>query len=530
MTRDDIFSIIGEVDDSLITRSEVTVKKTHRFMPYAGLLASAACLLFVFMIMKGNGVQENVSPVSTDPGIGTQDGGNGPDHPDNYIPGPVDGEESREEQAYGMATDLEWTDFNAGPIMPLTFAFANDKVVAKRELVYDFASVSQADKGYVPVQDNYVLYNTSETEQTVSVVYPYVSSGNDLIANMPEVFVNGEQKTTNIQNGAYMGINSEEMGYLFSSNVSTDEYSDMLREMTALEEDINWTLLNQKITVYEFSDFDAGSVPGEAVTYAATFDAERKEDVYFTNMMDVVNSDTGKVTLYFMFEQQKDSLIKPAIYFFGEVPAEYEEQGYVYPEFIEVNKSDEVTVRMSSRETTMAEILEEMVDAKLDELCAGDAAETAQLKELLYHRAAKMFGDMYLWDTDGQTTPEDDVFYAKSISDILYYVFEEESVYLLTDTVTIPAGGSTSVVFEYCKHGNHQTYEPREELRDNYGYDNMPNLGTNVVYEQITTEIKENGNIRIESQNYGFDLESGVKQVELELDAERYYMIVKILR
>ena len=58
----------------------------------------------------------------------------------------------------------------------------------------------------------------------------------------------------------------------------------------------------------------------------------------------------------------------------------------------------------------------------------------------------------------------------------------------------------------------------------------MPNLGTNVVYEQITTEIKENGNIRIESQNYGFDLESGVKQVELELDAERYYMIVKILR
>lgn len=528
MTKDDIFSLIGEVDDSLITRSEVTVKKTHRFMQYAGILASAACLVFVFLIMRGTGLQEDVPPVSTEPGIGNH--GNGPDHPDNYIPGPVDGEENREEQAYGMAADLEWTDFNAGPIMPLTFVIANDKVVAKRELVYDFASICQADKGYVPVQDAYVLYNTSETEQTVSIVYPYVSSGKDLITNMPEVFVNSEQKTANIQNGVYMGINSEGMGYLFTSNVSTDEYSCMLNDLTASEEDINWTLLNQKIAVYEFSDFDAGSVPGEAVTYAATFDADNLENVYFTNMMDVVNTDTGKVTLYFMFEQQKDSLIKPAIYFFGEVPAEYEEQGYVYPEFIEVNKSEEVTVRMTSRETTMAEILEEMVDAKLDELCAGDAAETAQLKELLYHRSAKMFSDMYLWETDGQITAEDDVFYAKSISDILYYVFEEESVYLLTDTITIPADGSASVVFEYRKHGNHQTYEPREELRDNYGYDNMPNLGTNVVYEEITTELEENGNIRIESQNYGFDLEAGVNKVELEKDAERYYMIIKILK
>ena len=62
-----------------------------------------------------------------------------------------------------------------------------------------------------------------------------------------------------------------------------------------------------------------------------------------------------------------------------------------------------------------------------------------------------------------------------------------------------------------------------------YCYDNTPSLGTNVNYSCMIATIKDDGNIRIEDQNYGFDLEKGIRQVELELDAERYYMIVKFL-
>jgi len=254
------------------------------------------------------------------------------------------------------------------------------------------------------------------------------------------------------------------------------------------------------------------------------------DNVYFTNMMDMVNSDTGYATLYFMFDQARDEGQKPAIYFLDEVPAEYEEQGYVYPEFIDVNKSEEVTVCMTKRETTVAEVLETMVAEKLNTVMSENDNIKEEMKELLYLRAAHMFCDMYQWNADGVVTAEDDVFYANSISDIIHYIFEEESVYLLAETITIPAGGSVTVEFEYLKHGNHQTYESQEALRDNYGYDNMPNLGTNVEYKQMKTAIMENGNIRIEDQNYGFDLDAGIREVELELDAERYYMIVKILK
>jgi hypothetical protein len=246
-------------------------------------------------------------------------------------------------------------------------------------------------------------------------------------------------------------------------------------------------------------------------------------------MMDVVNSDTGTVTLYFMFDQAMDEGQKPAIYFLGEVPEEYEAKGYVYPEFIEVNESGEVTVDMTERETTVAEMLETMVDEQTKLITSGNDTETKELKELLYLRVAQMFCDMHQWNTDGETTAEDDVFYANCISDIIYYVFEEESVYLLTDTITIPAGESVTVEFDYWKYGNHQTHEPQENFKDNYCYDNTPSLGTNVNYSCMVVTIKDDGNIRIEDQNYGFDLEKGIRQVELELDAERYYMIVKFL-
>ena len=532
MTREEMFMAIGEIDDKLIMRSEMLIKKkkNHKIMWYGGMLASAACLLLMFHTMPGVTLPESNPPISTENSSDNHGGGNGPDHPNDFIPGPVEDENVFEEQAYGMDVTLEWVDFNAGPIMPLAFANENKEIVAERELVYDFTTVTQADKGYVPVTDSYVLNNISDTEQKVTFYYPYVSAGSELATHMPEVVINQHKEATNIINGSYMGTDSMEMPRLFASYVSTDEYSYMLNEIVPLEETLNNELLNRKVVVYEFSDFDAGTVQGEAVTYAASFKADKMDNVYFNNMMDMVNPDTGYATLYFMFDQARDEGQNPAIYFLDEVPSEYEEQGYVYPEFTEANKSEEVTVCMTKRETTVAEMLETMVAEKLDTVMSDNDNTKEEMKELFYLRAAQMFCDMYQWNTDEVITAEDDIFYANSISDIIHYIFEEESVYLLAETITIPAGGSVTVEFEYLKHGNHQTYESQEALRDNYGYDNMPNLGTNVEYKQMKTAIMENGNIRIKDQNYGFDLDAGIREVELELDAERYYMIVKVLK
>lgn len=531
MKSEELFGILGDIDDNLIMRSETSVKKKKKkpFMWYGGILASAACLLLMFrMVPSIEQVGEIPTPTQSD----EWGGGYGPDHPNDYVPDDPNVPEEKdpaEEQAYGMDTELGWVDFNAGPIMPLTFTDANASIRASRELIYDFSAVSKMDKGYVSVKDSYVLNNISEQEQTVTFYYPYVSDVKELAIHRPEVMINQQLVGTNIVNGAYMGTDNMGMSRLFTSNVSTDEYTYMLSQVEPLDCTLHTDLLKQKVVAYEFSDFDSGNIPGEAVTYAARFKTADMGRVYMSHMMDVFEPEEGYVTYYFMFEQAMGEGHKPAIYFLGEEPEEYEEQGYVYPELREANQSDEVTACMTRRETTMAELLESMVEEKLLTLTVSEENKT-ELKELFYNRAATMFCDMYRWNTDGDTTTEDDVFYANCVSDIIYTIFEEEAIYLLTDTITIPAGESVTIDLNYLKQGTHQNYEPQESFRDNYCYDNMPNLGTNVKYEKQTTSILENDNIQIESQNYGFDLEKGVNTVVLEPDAERYYMIVKILR
>ena len=532
--REEMFMALGKIDDNLIMRSETYTKKkmNHKFMWYGGVMASAACLLLVFNMMQGVRQPGGTNlPTPTQNSADNQGGGYGPDHPNDYVPGGTEHLEEKEpEQAYGMAADLEWVDFNAGPIMPLTFATENASIVADRELTYDFSEVSKADKGYVSVKDSYVLNNTSSREQTITFYYPYVSDIKELATHMPGVAVNKQLEKTAIMNGPYMGMDSAEMMRIFASYVSADEYNTMLSDVKPLDEALNMDLLQQKVIAYEFTEFDAGTVPGETATYAASIKATGLDKVYTAHMMDDMDAEAGTMSFYFMFEQAEAEGQKPAIYFLGEEPAEYKEQGYIYLELSDGNASDEVTARMNRRETTMQEILEEMVEEKLQSILGDDYEKSVEMKALFYHRAAKMFCDMYQWNTDGCETAEDAVFYANSLSDIMHYVLEEESVYLLTDTITIPAGGSVTVDFAYLKQGSCQNYEPQEALRDNYCYDNMPSLGTNVEYKQLTATIVEDGNIRIESQNYGFDLEGGIRQVEMEPDAERYYMIVKFLK
>ena len=529
---EELFCAIGEIDDKLIIRSEKVrkgFKKTgmvHSAWIYGGALAAAACLLLVISGVGGSGNLRDVTPIPLESSSGV--GGNGPDHPSDYVPGSTDWLETDDshKEAYGMATELEWVDFNAGPIMPITFAQENRNITASRELTYDFGDVEKADKGYVPVKDAYVLNNTSGQEQTVTYYYPYVTDIQELSLHMPKVYVDGQEKELNVSGGVYWGTDSYGMAKMFSPYVSTDEYCYMTGDMKPVEDMLQEELLNQTVIVYEFENLDSGNVSGEAGMYSASFKVTDPNKVFMSDMFDMTyDGDCVKVS--FALNQSEGQ--KPAIYFMDGEPTEYEEQGYCYTDMTEANRSDEVTAKRNKYETTMKDVLMDMVTERMQSVDKETGAND-ELSSLYYNRAAKMFCVMYCWKNDGVITPEDDIFYAACISDIAYMVWDYESLYILSDTITIPAGESVTLDLEYVKQGAHQTYEPQEELRDHYCYDNMPNLGTNVKFTSQKAAIEESGNIRIKDQNYGFDLEKGVKAVELALDAERYYMIVKILK
>lgn len=529
---EELFQAIGYIDDTLILRSDRQKKRKSWFGVYGGLMVSAACLALLFganYIVNRPVMDEHQSTVSTQPNH--QGDGNGPDYYDpSATPIPDDDRTQQESpKDYGMMPEFGWVDFNPGPIMPLTLAEEKEGITAERELLYDFSAVSKEDKGYVPIRDSYVLTNTTDKDETVTVYYPYVTDVWELSTYPPQLTVDGEARNTTILNGAYMGEDSEGMPRLFGPTVSTDEYPSMLKEVKPLNSAIDEELMKQRVWAYELEDWDSQNVPQNIATYVVKFKVDDPNKV-FTAHCYTTEYDGEYLQVSFNRSALLAEQATGAVYFLGEGPLECLEQGYLYVDTTEEYKTDKVTAKLKTYESTVEEVLRAQMDVQLKKLDKGANRLSKELEDLYFERMAYMFRDMYTWANDGKDTPEDGVFYEKSISDIAYTAWDCESIYLLSETITIPAGSSIKVDFDYEKSGACNTYEPQEEFRDNYCYDNMPNLLTNLKFTEQSAVIEESGNIRIEDQNYQFDLAEGIKRVQLALDAERYYMIVKILK
>ena len=130
----------------------------------------------------------------------------------------------------------------AGPVFPLTLKEENDSITAQREITLDFAPWQREwvsneeevaamedltdaerqealeqqnewfpDGGYyrssdhILVTDAYTLTNRSNADQTVTVLYPFASSLDQLGENLPALTLDGAELETSLRIGAYSG-------------------------------------------------------------------------------------------------------------------------------------------------------------------------------------------------------------------------------------------------------------------------------------------------------------------------------------
>ena len=70
----------------------------------------------------------------------------------------------------------------------------------------------------------------------------------------------------------------------------------------------------------------------------------------------------------------------------------------------------------------------------------------------------------------------------------------------------------------YCAHTGNQKVK---------GYDLVTRLGSTLTFTGQSATLLDRGLIEIVRQNFGFDLDSGIKTVELDPAAEHYYLEVK---
>ena len=100
-------------------------------------------------------------------------------------------------------------------------------------------------------------------------------------------------------------------------------------------------------------------------------------------------------------------------------------------------------------------------------------------------------------------------------------------VFYLEAEVTIPAGSYVVVEAVSEKEPSYDFYCSNSANRKIRGYDMVTGLGSNLIFTEQTASLEDRGRIEIVRQNFGFDIENGVNEVELDIEEPHYYLEVK---
>ena len=481
MRKEELFEAIGEMDDTLIARSGKRAKKRSKVV-LRNVLATAACMALLFgaaIAMNQTGLLKPFAPETEQtnpempgshgiPGAPSDEVGAGLDEPDipyvgpSIVDGGCDGDEETEiEYTRGMVANEydAFVEFNPGPLMPVTLAQANNQITAQRDMTYDFTDVTKESNGFVTIRDNYEFTNASEEEQTVTLLYPYQGTICEMNnGSKPKVTVNGETVMSDIQTGAYYGKDSLGYEQLLSFAHSTDEMDCIIGDVASHANvgGADEELWKKDVLVYEFSDVTCEKDPAEYGAYAARFKVDDYKNVYFRDIGGVTYVD-GYLYVGFYVEDVLDG-DKPAIIFLdGKAPTEYSEHGYSCMEFFEQYEVDDISAKRSERNVTFGQIFNEVTESgQVAKKWGEERKLSEQEKKLLEGFSAQIVSDVVRRNAQDGEYDDMSAYFSNSLSDMAYYAYTGTSLFLVKNEVTIPAGGSIQVEYEYLRQGMHE--------------------------------------------------------------------------
>lgn len=524
MRKDDLFKAIGECDDKFLLRSEKSMKKKSKstiikILPMVAVAAMLGILCINAKDFEFNKGDEK-GRIESETSIDGSAGGNGEEDEVETI------DKLTEKEGYGLETeydDIVSEDlFFSGTVLPLTLEEENTNILAVRNIDFDFKKFdSFENEGNVVITDSYSLTNTSQKTQVINVKYPYIESLYEIDSNKPDVKVNGKDVSANIAIGRY------------------DDESILL-------DNFDYSLLDEKVVVYEYIvPQDANSENGCFTVQISGVENERDQtmstkilenNIYRVNMK---NYNLVGNTEYhgFLTEDVKESGKNPMLIFYGTEPEaeDYKEQGYESIIYSESTEKNDLNVERIRYESTFEEVLKRLIDEEIEEI-KKDNENLEVSKELYYKVAGYVLCQVIEDNNDGvnefyleQDTNTDSFGdrWEDSISEIVATVYDEACEYFISKEIEISAGETVTFEISYEKEGKHSKTVPDSKYLGRYGYDNMINLGTNLYFEQQNASVEDHGYIDIVNQNYGFDLENGVKDVVLDMGIDYYYMVVK---
>ena len=543
-----LYDAITDVDESLIEKAEnafSTTKKKNFFYRYKHVfIGLAACVCLVY-------------------GIGLA-----------FLWGPAAGGGTGNEGSSYMSY--------AGPVFPLSTVSEAEEIVAVRHTIWDFSpyksnviteqmhpDIPKNTETYIydkyktasVVTDQYVLTNPTDTDLTLSLMYPFAAKFSDSLDVMPQISVNGTEASTNFIAGKYSGSYGPAWGDEMSEEqLNLDHISSWEGYKTLLSDDVYFSdaqkefpSLDIPITVYEYSNL---TYTGDKEDINPTFAVHFMYDPTKTTLSgwgwnaggwdngtkyygdgggwNSDGTETSVISGYYgcsrVYIPGGNDIDKGAIAYLIVIGDDLKApiiQGYKDGGCDKGDEIEEITYDTKKYETTIKDFIMDVCfaefDSSTDYLHGEPDSEDTTLFNLLTKDMALGYIAQLMYDNGvlsgdgieryGSGWLEDYIYDYRQMSRVMYLMFD----------ITIPAGASISVDATMIKEAS-MDYVGKNKHRN--GYDMVTTLASTFTFTKQIASITNFDDIVILDQNFGFDLEKGITKVELDIKEEHYWMDV----
>ena len=517
MKAERLFRVLGLVDEDLVEEAASPAVRQRKF-PLKKALAAAACLTLVcglsFAWLVTGRFHGMGSSAPGESGITTD---NGP---------------SSEEGTTFMSY--------AGPVFPLTLTEETGGLTAERKTIWDFSPGT--DHGGTPrqwgatVTDGYTLVNITDSDQTVTALYPFAGSFMELAAQRPTVTVDGEESDGALCVGSYAGSfqgvwqSDGQGGYVLDDTTLNLSHPDSWMDYKALLADGRYLdaalgdgpVLDIPVTVYTFSDF---TDPGDdKIDQAVSLTADENITTILSYGFNSLWYNEPDVPGWRQYSYSASRALRQEntpkyLLILGKDATSCTLRSF--RRGAEEDTLPENFCTMIRYETTLGEVLDQICQRYYEvEMETGAAGGVPYA---LFRRAV---GELMVQYGPISETVKDR--YADGrLDDLISEAMGMDRVLYLAVPVTVPAGGEVNITFELWKEPSFDYGCSGSEHVGLQGYDLVTRLGSTLTFTEQLAALEHTENIQIQRQNFGFDLEKGVTEVTLTPEMEHYYLAIR---
>ena len=468
----------------------------------------------------------------------------------------------------------------AGPVFPLTLREENAAISAERTVTMDFepwvpvwisneeeaasrTNLTEEEKqdvidtynewypeggryqssGKILVSDTYTLTNSSSEDQTISILYPFASSLNGLSENRPTITINEEAINTELHAGSYAGTfqgawenwaeTHENPGSLNLQYIESWEgYETLLSDGSYLERALGDypDLSHIPVIVYKFTDAwgpaedDDAGIPNPSMRIMFELDYDKTNVLSYGFHSGSNDRENGIMGRGFSIREEGERWYGNPYYLIviGDDVQNMTSQGYVTGGWDTKNEV-ESGVTITRTESNLESALREAAS-----FYYGEMTDVQNYVETDPEYGFEMYYGLlkeHLLAYGVLSEKEIDRYASGWIEEL--DIVGVDRVFWLEAEITIPAGESVTLTAAFEKEPSFDFTCADTANKGISGYDMVTALGSNLIFTQQTACLEDRGQIEIVRQNFGFDLENGIKEVKLDLTVPHYYLEVK---